>query len=283
MRQPKQAEPKKFYAVRRGLKPGIYTSWGACESNTKSFKGAVYKRFSTRKEAESFIGEAIGALAPGLLPNQPAGGPSTAASASQEAKEALAEVDDDGEFTSLDDEACLSALASASAETGSDMVSVSIFTDGSCLGNGKVSARAGVGVWFGQNDERNIAERLPGKVQTNNRAELTAVIRAIESADKHYSTGPPVRLVIYSDSQYMRNGLTKWIGGWQKRQWKTSDGKDVANKDLWVRLLDLQKGYRGEIKLVYVPAHTGIPGNEGADALANRGAAMPPVPGNLAT
>jgi len=119
-------------------------------------------------------------------------------------------------------------------EEGSTQV-VHVYIDGSCSRNGTSRARAGVGVYFGDDDKRNISERLSGRIQTNQRAELMAAIRAIEEAP------PNVPLVIKSDSQYLLKGLSSWLMKWKDSDWKQSAGQPVVHRDLWERLDNLCK------------------------------------------
>ncbi len=98
---------------------------------------------------------------------------------------------------------------------------------------------------------------------TNNRMELTAVIRALEALKR------PACLCVHTDSQYVQKGISTWIHGWKRNGWKTSDKKPVKNADLWQTLDTLAQGH--DIRWVWVKGHAGNPGNERADALANRG------------
>lgn len=98
---------------------------------------------------------------------------------------------------------------------------------------------------------------------TNNRMELTAVIRALEVLQR------PSRLHIVTDSQYVLHGITQWLAGWKRRGWRTADGKPVKNQELWERLDELLAPHQAE--WTWVRGHTGHPENERADALANRG------------
>jgi ribonuclease HI len=138
---------------------------------------------------------------------------------------------------------------------------VRIFTDGSCKGN------PGPGGWgavlrYGEHER----ELFGGERETtNNRMELTAVIRALESLKR------ACRIELYTDSQYVRNGITTWMRDWKRRGWKTADRKPVKNRDLWERLDELAAGH--EIHWHWVKGHAGHPENERADSLANRGAA----------
>ena len=138
---------------------------------------------------------------------------------------------------------------------------VRIFTDGACKGN------PGPGGWgailrYGEHER----ELFGGERETtNNRMELTAVIRALESLKR------VCRIELYTDSQYVRNGITVWMRDWKRRGWKTADRKPVKNQDLWQRLDELAAGH--EIHWHWVKGHSGHPENDRADELANRGAA----------
>jgi ribonuclease HI len=108
-----------------------------------------------------------------------------------------------------------------------------IFTDGACSSNGKSGARGGVGVYFGKNNPRNISEPLKGSYQTNNRAELTAIIRALDVCVNEPKAMMKPGVKIFSDSKYCIDGATKWMKGWERKAWKKSDGSGVLNCDLW--------------------------------------------------
>ncbi|KAK4058846.1 hypothetical protein OIO90_000292 [Microbotryomycetes sp. JL221] len=170
-----------------------------------------------------------------------------------------------------------------------------VFCDGSSRGNGQAGAVAGVGVFWGHGqDSRNLSERLPGEPQTNNRAEMYAVARILET-----DPTPREPLVICSDSEYTISVFSKWIPRWKERSWRNSEGKDVANQDLIRYILSLlalraakimgqsENNARAKrdgpllsnVTFVKVKAHIGIEGNEQADRLANEGALMPQVKG----
>jgi ribonuclease HI len=136
---------------------------------------------------------------------------------------------------------------------------VEIFTDGACRGN------PGPGGW-------GVVFRFAGKEKelwggetatTNNRMELTAVIRALEALPR------PSRVSLYTDSQYVQKGISEWIHSWKRRGWKTADKNPVKNEDLWRRLEELAA--RHEVEWHWVRGHSGHPENERADKLANRG------------
>lgn len=136
---------------------------------------------------------------------------------------------------------------------------VEIFTDGACRGN------PGIGGWGAVIQYKGHEKQLFGGEQetTNNRMELMAAIQAIKSLNR------PCRISLTTDSQYVRKGISVWMPDWKKRHWKTAAKKPVKNKDLW-QLLDAAT-QQHEIDWFWVKGHSGHPGNELADRLANRG------------
>lgn len=135
---------------------------------------------------------------------------------------------------------------------------VEIYTDGACRGN------PGPGGWGAILSVRGRERELSGAeaLTTNNRMELTAVIRALEALKR------PVAIKLYTDSEYVRRGITEWLAAWKARGWRTADRKPVKNQDLWQQLDALCPRHR--IEWHWVPGHAGVPGNERADELANR-------------
>ncbi len=138
---------------------------------------------------------------------------------------------------------------------------VIIHTDGACKGNPGPGGWGALLEWGGH--ERELFGGEPAT--TNNRMELTAVIRALESLKRDCD------ILLYTDSQYVKNGIESWIHGWKKNGWKTSDRKPVKNADLWRELDALVACHR--IQWHWVRGHNDHAGNERADALANRGVA----------
>jgi ribonuclease HI len=136
---------------------------------------------------------------------------------------------------------------------------IDIFTDGACKGN------PGVGGWGALLEAKGRSKELFGGEAhtTNNRMELTAVIRALEALKRRSA----VRL--HTDSKYVQQGITEWIHGWKKRNWRTAEKKAVKNEDLWKQLDELAQKH--EIDWIWVRGHSGHNGNERADELANRG------------
>jgi len=140
--------------------------------------------------------------------------------------------------------------------------SVYLYTDGACKGN------PGPGGWgvlmrYGRHEK----ELFGGEAQTtNNRMELSAVIEGLAALTR------PCRVVICTDSQYVKNGMEKWIHGWKRNGWKPAAKQPVKNAELWQRLDELAAQH--QIEWQWVRGHTGHPENERADELANRGAAQ---------
>lgn len=136
---------------------------------------------------------------------------------------------------------------------------INIYTDGACKGN------PGPGGWgavlqYGEHSK----ELFGGETDTtNNRMELMAAIEALSILKE------PCEIILTTDSQYVRKGITEWLAGWKRNGWKTAARKPVKNEDLW-RRLDEQTA-RHHIQWKWVKGHSGHPGNELADQLANRG------------
>ncbi|KAI9815791.1 MAG: hypothetical protein M1827_002187 [Pycnora praestabilis] len=144
-----------------------------------------------------------------------------------------------------------------------------IYTDGSSLGNGAQGAVAGVGVYFGDGDSRNVSERLAGPRQSNNRAELTAIQRALDIAPRNRD------VTIYTDSRYSIDCVTVWYINWRRNNWLTSLKKPVENKDLIENILskiEERNALKAETKFEWLKGHADDPGNVAADHLAVDGA-----------
>ena len=139
------------------------------------------------------------------------------------------------------------------------MQEVKIYTDGACRGN------PGPGGWGAVLQYNGQEKRLHGgeRETTNNRMEMTAVIRALEALRR------PCRITLTTDSKYVIQGITEWIHGWKKKDWRTAGKKPVQNVDLWQKMDSLVAGH--EIEWHWVKGHSGHPENELADALANKG------------
>lgn len=138
---------------------------------------------------------------------------------------------------------------------------VVIYTDGACKGN---PGPGGWGAMLTSGD--SVKELFGGEMgTTNNRMEMTAVIEALAALKR------PCRVTLYLDSEYVRKGITEWISGWKARGWRTAAKQPVKNVDLWQKLDALVTGSGHTIEWRWVKGHAGDPGNERADALANKG------------
>lgn len=141
------------------------------------------------------------------------------------------------------------------------MNTIEIYTDGACKGN------PGPGGWGALLKSATTKKELFGgeRETTNNRMEMTAVIEALCALKR------PCHVTLHVDSQYVLKGMTEWLEGWKARGWKTAAKQAVKNVDLWQRLDQLVNGSGHKIEWRWVKGHDGDPGNERADALANRG------------
>ncbi|KAG2181248.1 hypothetical protein INT43_008831 [Umbelopsis isabellina] len=251
-----------YYAVRTGRKPGIYKQWSECELQVKGFPYARYKKFATEAEANAFM--SIGTKGPetdagfdapaGKVNHTSTGSyivdtfPASTVGSSHNSNQTLR----DNEFRKLQSRHKEKAVKKRE-QTPEEGTSV-VYTDGASAGNGTAKAFAGVGVYFGPNDPRNVSEPLEGK-PTNQRAEIMAVIRAIERCDDDHS-------------------VTTWRKKWIEHGWTTSTGAEVKNKDLFERLFDLIDKRPGVVEITHVQGHSGHAGNEMADRFAVQGAQM---------
>ncbi|ORZ07126.1 ribonuclease H-like domain-containing protein [Absidia repens] len=309
-----------YYAVQKGHRQGVYSTWDECRSNVHGFSGAKYKKFNTKEEAESFANQQPSSSSSSSSSNYDAYSSSSKRSSSSypsyssssyyrddddyppprrynttvaspsrsptfnysySTKRKRSVEDDDppsmaaattapGKAIKLENKAI--KVESSHPNRSSSSISSSssnkvVYTDGASRGNGRVGAKAGYGVWWGDGDARNVSGPLEGKRQTNQRAEATAILKVLEQT-QHMNDG----LEIHTDSQYCIKAMTEWHKGWIKKGWKSSTGDDVQNRDLFEPMLRLVNSRQGKTKFVYVPGHKGIYGNERADALAVAGA-----------
>ena len=227
-----------YYAIKIGKDTGIFRMWKECESNVKAYIGAIFKKFKKKTEAESYL--QLSELKNNNVINN-------------NNKEIEFEKDNN-ELKIVTDEYNFSQC-------------INIYTDGSCINNGKENAIAGYGVYFGVNDPRNEYKKLnnnPTYRPTNNRAELKAILVALSKVIKEIENGKEV--VIHTDSQYSITCLT--ANTIRKRL-----AKDIPNYDYINRGYNIIKKYPS-IKFHHVNAHTGNQdihsiGNDYADRLAN--------------
>jgi ribonuclease HI len=215
-----------LYAVANGKRKGVFSTWGECKESVNGFQGAVYKKFETREEAEEFV-----------------------LKYSERAKT---------------QPATKTTLAKISQST--EPVDYYVYTDGSCSNNGRNGAAAGIGIFFGADDPRNVSRRITGK-QTNNTAELSAILETYPLVEHDLRNGTKVAIV--SDSEYAIRCATTYGNKQMEENWKN----DIPNKELVKQLYERYVGVEN-ISFLHIMAHTGKEdihsvGNDGADKLAN--------------
>lgn len=289
---------KFFYAVQKGWKTGVFDTWDECQANVNKFPNARFKKFASQQEAWSFVAGGSAALTPKhnvteipvdtTAVSSASGNPSSihhcpccpvgqALKRGDTLKRSCEEVDVGATYQQTKKFKGSSKnkrgktkgnSRSISNSASEDTPRMNVYTDGACTFNGRRGARAGIGVHWSGDSSRDISERLPGK-QTNQRAELTAAIRAIEDAEERGIS----RVRLHTDSKYTINCVTDWIDRWKDNGWKTANGTDVSNKSDITKLDRLCD--QVDVEWVYVPGHKNIPGNERADELARQGAAKP--------
>jgi len=313
-------KPPKYYGVQSGRKPGVYNSWSEVLEQITGWKGPKHRSFKTRAEAEQYVTESQNTGYPlaDVAVDSVEAADSHATKKAKTSKGRKIKDESSPAPVNLDDFEPGEAPLPHDTEDGFDTnivldqhtgnaryktseersrlkpqavrpakdSAIKIYTDGSSLGNGQIGAVGGVGVYFGPNDKRNLSEGLVGTRQTNQRAELTAIQRALELAPRDR------KVVIYSDSNYAINCVTVWFQKWRNNNWVNSSGKAVENKDLVAKVIDmLEERYRvnkhrvdddeddasgdghwergpASVKFVWVKGHAKDEGNNAADELA---------------
>lgn len=231
-----------YYAVAKGYQVGIFNVWEKCKSSVEHFPNARYKKFSTKSEAENFIRT----FQPNIS-DVPCFCDSTTihnVSKKQEQEDKQEQKEKDVECSN--DE-------------------LYVYTDGACMNNGYKNACAGIGIFFGKNDPRNVSKRIDGK-QTNNVAELLAIIEAYPIIKKDVLLGK--RVTIVSDSTYAIQCATTYGEKNHKSNWE----KEIPNKELVKEIYNLYKNHNN-VSFMYIAAHTNKQdrhsiGNQYADELA---------------
>ncbi|GMM29452.1 RNA-DNA hybrid ribonuclease [Martiniozyma asiatica (nom. inval.)] len=252
----------KFYAVANGRQKGIFNDWSTCKSKVDHFPNAKFKSFKTKSEALSWIDQNSTAnKTNGKISKPKISKPSNMTNFSKIS------------FFSSNPTANTTVVTPRSINSKSKNVST-IYTDGASRNNQNKSLRkAGYGVWFGENDPRNISERVSGE-QTNQRAELQAIDRALDVVIQEIHKGEKLNYEIATDSQYSINCLTKWHPAWQKNGWKSKLDKPVVNQDVIKGCVEKLDKIKKDVNITFkhVKGHSGIYGNEMADKLAVAGA-----------
>lgn len=242
---------KNFYAVAKGLKTGVFQTWNETKPLVLGFSGSLYKGFNTRAEADLWLKDQhhtpLLKLAPphvDLKPHSNSHSYSNSHSPTQEVQTVQQDPVD---------------------HTGPVEAEI-IYCDGSCTNNGYPSARAGIGVYFGPHDPRNISERLDPKYydQTNNVAELVAAIKSIQLSN---SQKP---IIIRTDSIYVVKSMNKWRHNWIKNNWQRKR-KPLENVSLQKELSNLIDQRSRPVTLEHVYGHSDCQGNIQADILATQG------------
>lgn len=260
-----------YYAVRTGVKPGVYRTWDECKTQVEKFPAAAFKKFASEADAWAFVrGEPVEPPAAGCADKVP-----HTSTLPPRGPQPLEYIPIGQKRCHSDEEAEAPAKRLKWAETTSSQTAdgftymgdaVVVYTDGCCSSNGRSSARAGIGVYWGQNHPLNVAERLEGR-QTNQRAEIQAACRALELAQKNQIQ----KLVLYTDSKFTINGVTNWVRGWKVNGWRLKSGGPVTNKDDFMKLDHLNTQL--DVVWIHIPGHAGYHGNEEADRLSREGAA----------
>jgi ribonuclease HI len=215
-----------FYAIAQGTIPGIVNTWMECKNRIDGYKNAIYKKFDLEEEAEVFI-----------LKNTVKPKPKS----------------------NLDTKI-------VEIEQSDFIPDYYVYTDGACSNNGAKSAEAGIGIYFGENDPRNVSQRVDGK-QTNNTAELGALQYLYKIIRSDILQGKKIGIV--SDSVYAIRCVTSYGSKCDKENWQ----KDIPNKEMVKTVYDLYKDHPN-VRFIHIMAHTDKTdihsmGNDGADKLAN--------------
>lgn len=280
-----------YYAVAQGLKPGIYNDWNVCRRYVIGYKGAIYKKFSTLKEAQRFIESKSQGIQEPKVVTPSAIDPDTAGPQIVESSVLVRDIP--RLEINIGEEFC-TTTAKYKSDHGKAVKEVrKIYIDGACRGNGKLKFPcAGYGVFYGPRDKRNAAvplDKIDDVTQnkaTNQRAELFGIKHALVNIvnelllDVKRSASLTYKYSIYSDSKYAQSCITLWSDGWISNGWKTSQGKPVLNKDIIFSILPLlnyinhiyKQQDLGSLSFLHVRGHRGDYGNEMADKLANLGA-----------
>ena len=217
---------KKVYAVRRGRQTGLFASWAECQKQVTGFPGARFKSFTDAQEAMKWLSGEETSSTPKRTVRR-------RTPAKTAAPAPVLRPDEEQDYV--------------------------IYTDGSCLRNPD-----GPGGWAAVACEvasGEVTELSGGNPSTtNNRMELLAAIKALEFAPAG------TKVALYTDSQYLKNGITKWVAAWKRRGWKKADGQPVLNQSYWIELDKLYAAH--DVTFHWVKGHVGVALNERCDQLA---------------
>lgn len=259
-----------FYAVANGKTIGIFLHWNDCNNSVKGYKNALYKKFDTKEEADNFIrvNKNMNIQKDNNInnhkiePNQ------------------LVPVSMPLSNLSFPSQECTLGTCAYSADKLNNKwcnPDYYVYTDGACSNNGKENALAGIGIFFGINDNRNISKKIEGK-QTNNRAELSAIIETYYIIENDVLNGKKITIV--SDSEYAIKCVSSYGEKCYKKDWKL----DIPNKDLVKIAYEIYKD-KLNVQFIHIKAHTNNTdihsfGNDNADKLANMAICLENCPYN---
>jgi len=227
-----------YYAVANGRNNGIFMSWDECNNSIKEYKNAIFKKFDTEKEAIDFIQK-------------------------NNSNIDISRIQKRNKITSFFDIEQKKCKIENIDEFIPDFY---VYTDGACSNNGKENASAGIGIFFGIDDIRNVSKKIEGK-QTNNTAELSAIIETYSIIENDIRNGKKIAIV--SDSEYAIKCVSFYGEKCYQKGWIT----DIPNKELVKIAYELYKA-KSNIQFIHVKAHTNKTdihsfGNDNADKLAN--------------
>jgi ribonuclease HI len=232
-----------YYAIHYGVKTGVFNTWDECKQYVNGFKGAKYKKFDNIEDAEFFVkyGKQINKINKSI----------------NNKKENIKQYYSINKDKTLD-----------------NTNKIKVYTDGSCQNNGCKDAKAGIGIYFGMNDKRNVSKRIIGK-QTNNTAELKAILEVSKILYNEMKNG--MLIEINSDSVYAMKCCTTYGEKQELIGWT----KDIPNKELVREIYNIYKNYPN-VLFKYVKAHTtkmdeDSIGNRNADRLANESLLLPTI------
>ncbi|QPG77293.1 hypothetical protein FOA43_004701 [Brettanomyces nanus] len=259
----------KYYAVRNGRSIGIFNDWGSCSDSVIGYSRAEFKSFNSASDASSYMHGGSS----GNSGNSGSGsyGGSSYSLGHASTSQALSQAPSHPSGNDSGYDSGYGGFSSTPQKTHT------IYTDGASKNNqSQGKSIAGYGVYYGDNDSRNTAAPLEGSRQTNQRAELTAISKAMDGILEDNSD---TKYGITTDSKYSLGCMGDWGEKWRTNGFRSSNGKPVENRDIIEPALEKldqvnqkyqEKGW-GNLEFNHVRGHVGVEGNEKADQLANEG------------
>jgi len=235
-----------FYAIAKGKQTGIFNSWAECKSYTDGYTNAIFKKFNNKEDAETFIENMA------------------------KREVSVSKKIDDNVNKIPTKTPPINKIGESTFEPD-----YYVYTDGACSNNGKENALAGIGIYFGENDTRNVSMKITGK-QSNNTAELGAILQLYNIIDVDILSGKKIGIV--SDSLYAIRCATSYGKKCEEKGWI----EDIPNKDIVKEVYELYKDI-SNIQFLHIMAHTEntdihSKGNDGADKLANKAIGLDECP-----